>query len=162
MNSNPASVLRPSLVKLELQWRAKVFMVHLLLARRSTTSLAAAQVAAVLTRATSSMSAMCALLELLATEQGPDERSFVQLPYQAGWQDLKDLFRSAGNIIRADINIGADGRPKGSGTVLFETASDAQNAISMSNVSSQDTFLTGLQKCTTASTGTVAYWKCAR
>jgi RNA recognition motif-containing protein len=43
---------------------------------------------------------------------------------------LKDLFRSAGNIIRADINIGADGRPKGSGTVIFETAKDAQQAIS--------------------------------
>ena len=54
-----------------------------------------------------------------------------QLPYQAGWQDLKDLFRSAGNIIRADINIGADGRPKGSGTVIFETAKDAQQAISV-------------------------------
>ena len=54
----------------------------------------------------------------------------LQLPYQAGWQDLKDLFRSAGNIIRADINIGADGRPKGSGTVIFETAKDAQQAIS--------------------------------
>ena len=56
----------------------------------------------------------------------------LQLPYQAGWQDLKDLFRSAGNIIRADINIGADGRPKGSGTVIFETAKDAQQAISTS------------------------------
>jgi RNA recognition motif-containing protein len=54
----------------------------------------------------------------------------LKLPYQAGWQDLKDLFRSAGNIIRADINIGADGRPKGSGTVIFETAKDAQQAIS--------------------------------
>ncbi|KAG6887321.1 hypothetical protein C0992_012875 [Termitomyces sp. T32_za158] len=53
------------------------------------------------------------------------------LPYQAGWQDLKDLFRTAGNIIRADINIGADGRPKGSGTVVFETAKDAQQAINM-------------------------------
>ena len=53
-----------------------------------------------------------------------------QLPYQAGWQDLKDLFRSAGNIVRADINIGADGRPKGSGTVIFETAKDAAQAIS--------------------------------
>ncbi|KAG6375799.1 hypothetical protein JVT61DRAFT_2655 [Boletus reticuloceps] len=53
------------------------------------------------------------------------------LPYQAGWQDLKDLFRAAGNIIRADINIGADGRPKGSGTVVFETQKDAQQAISM-------------------------------
>ncbi|KAI0726535.1 RNA-binding domain-containing protein [Fomitopsis betulina] len=55
------------------------------------------------------------------------------LPYQAGWQDLKDLFRSSGNIVRADINIGADGRPKGSGTVIFETAKDAAQAISMYN-----------------------------
>jgi RNA recognition motif-containing protein len=55
-----------------------------------------------------------------------------KLPYQAGWQDLKDLFRNAGNIIRADINIGADGRPKGSGTVVFETSKDAQQAISAS------------------------------
>lgn len=58
----------------------------------------------------------------------------LQLPYQAGWQDLKDLFRSAGNIIRADINIGADGRPKGSGTVIFETSKDAQQAISKLSV----------------------------
>ena len=43
---------------------------------------------------------------------------------------MKDLFRSAGNIVRADINIGADGRPKGSGTVIFETAKDAGQAIS--------------------------------
>jgi len=57
--------------------------------------------------------------------------SFLQLPYQAGWQDLKDLFRAAGNIVRADINIGADGRPKGSGTVIFESQKDAQSAISM-------------------------------
>jgi len=62
-----------------------------------------------------------------------DDRSLFQLPYQAGWQDLKDLFRSAGNIIRADINIGADGRPKGSGTVIFETSKDAQQAITMYN-----------------------------
>jgi erythromycin esterase-like protein len=40
------------------------------------------------------------------------------------------LFRTAGNIIRADINIGADGRPKGSGTVVFETSKDAAQAIS--------------------------------
>ena len=56
----------------------------------------------------------------------------LQLPYQAGWQDLKDLFRAAGNIVRADINIGHDGRAKGSGTVIFETSKDAQQAISVS------------------------------
>ncbi|KAJ6599940.1 hypothetical protein DFH09DRAFT_888901, partial [Mycena vulgaris] len=52
------------------------------------------------------------------------------LPYQAGWQDLKDLFRVAGNIIRTDINLGADGRHKGSGTFVFETPKDAAAAIS--------------------------------
>jgi RNA recognition motif-containing protein len=51
------------------------------------------------------------------------------LPYQAGWQDLKDLFKTAGNIIRADMNIGVDGRPKSSGAVVFETPKDAQQAI---------------------------------
>ena len=64
--------------------------------------------------------------------QNPGNQLYVgNLPYQAGWQDLKDLFRAAGNIIRADINIGADGRPKGSGTVVFETQKDAQQAITM-------------------------------
>ncbi|KAI0760605.1 RNA-binding domain-containing protein [Fomes fomentarius] len=68
------------------------------------------------------------------THSNPGNQLYVgNLPYQAGWQDLKDLFRSAGNIIRADINIGIDGRPKGSGTVIFETAKDAQQAISMYN-----------------------------
>ncbi|KAJ2916533.1 hypothetical protein MD484_g3885, partial [Candolleomyces efflorescens] len=66
--------------------------------------------------------------------QNPGNQLYVgNLPYQAGWQDLKDLFRASGNIIRADINIGVDGRPKGSGTVVFETAKDAQSAISMYN-----------------------------
>jgi len=68
------------------------------------------------------------------THQNPGNQLYVgNLPYQAGWQDLKDLFRAAGNIIRADINIGADGRPKGSGTVVFETSKDAQQAVSMYN-----------------------------
>lgn len=53
----------------------------------------------------------------------------LQLPYQANWQDLKDLFRPAGAIIRADIQMAPDGRPKGSGTVVYETSEDAQNAI---------------------------------
>lgn len=55
------------------------------------------------------------------------------LPFQAGWQELKDLFRTAGNIVRADINMGFDGRPKGSGIVVFATPEDAANAIQMYN-----------------------------
>ena len=86
----------------------------------------------------------------------------LQLPYQAGWQDLKDLFRTAGNIIRADINIGADGRPKGSGTVVFETAKDAQQAISAYLLGNYVSDLTPCQICTMALTGTGAHWKSAR
>lgn len=55
------------------------------------------------------------------------------IPFQAGWQDLKDLFRSAGNVVRADLNFGPDGRPKGSGIVVFASPEDAQNAIAQYN-----------------------------
>ncbi|KAG8849121.1 hypothetical protein FRB96_000907 [Tulasnella sp. 330] len=67
-------------------------------------------------------------------ENNPGNQLYVgNLPYQAGWQDLKDLFRASGSIVRADINIGPDGRAKGSGTVVFETAKDAESAINMYN-----------------------------
>ncbi|KAL2058499.1 hypothetical protein ABVK25_001227 [Lepraria finkii] len=58
------------------------------------------------------------------------------LPYTVGWQDLKDLFRQAaqqGAVIRADVHLGPDGRPKGSGIVAFETTEDARNAIAQFN-----------------------------
>ncbi|KAI5776834.1 hypothetical protein EDC01DRAFT_761515 [Geopyxis carbonaria] len=55
------------------------------------------------------------------------------LPYTVGWQDLKDLFRQAGAVVRADVHIGPDGRPKGSGVVAFETPEDARNAITQFN-----------------------------
>jgi len=49
---------------------------------------------------------------------------------------LKDLFRQAareGAVIRADVHIGPDGRPKGSGIVAFESPNDARNAIQQFN-----------------------------
>ena len=55
--------------------------------------------------------------------------SFDQLPLQASWQDLKDLMRQAGEVIRADIGMMMDGRPKGNGTVVFVTPEDARTAI---------------------------------
>lgn len=58
------------------------------------------------------------------------------LPYNVGWQDLKDLFRQAalnGSVIRADVHVGPDGRPKGSGVVAFENPDDARNAIAQFN-----------------------------
>ncbi|CAG8510721.1 5700_t:CDS:10 [Paraglomus occultum] len=55
------------------------------------------------------------------------------LPFNCQWQDLKDLFRAAGNIIRADVSTNYDGRSRGFGTVLFATPEDAQNAVGMFN-----------------------------
>ena len=53
----------------------------------------------------------------------------MNLPYSVSWQDLKDLFRNAGNVLRADVNMDFDGRSKGTGIVLFDSIRDAQYAI---------------------------------
>ncbi|KAK2802596.1 hypothetical protein FQN51_004389 [Onygenales sp. PD_10] len=58
------------------------------------------------------------------------------LPFNVGWQDLKDLFRQAaqqGAVVRADVHSDPSGRPKGSGIVAFESADDARNAIQQFN-----------------------------
>ncbi len=55
------------------------------------------------------------------------------LPYSVGWKELKDLFREAGSIARADVKTLPDGRSKGNGIVIFESPADAQNAISLFN-----------------------------
>lgn len=47
----------------------------------------------------------------------------------ASWQNLKDLFREAGEVIRADVGMTPDGRPKGNGTVVFVTPESAAAAI---------------------------------
>jgi len=51
------------------------------------------------------------------------------LPYNTSWQDLKDHFRSAGNVVRADILMLPNGRSKGQGTVLFDSKEEALKAI---------------------------------
>lgn len=38
-----------------------------------------------------------------------------------------------GSVIRADVHLGHDGRPKGSGVVAFESPDDARNAITQFN-----------------------------
>lgn len=56
-----------------------------------------------------------------------------QLPFHCQWQDLKDLFRQAGTIKRADVALGHDGRSRGFGTVVFATEADAERAVNMFN-----------------------------
>jgi hypothetical protein len=56
-----------------------------------------------------------------------------QLPFHCQWQDLKDLFRQAGTIMRADVALGPDGRSRGFGTVVFATEQDAERAVKVFN-----------------------------
>ncbi|KAI0251202.1 hypothetical protein BJV78DRAFT_1275493 [Lactifluus subvellereus] len=59
--------------------------------------------------------------------------SHAPLPFHCQWQDLKDLFRQAGTILRADVALGQDGRSRGFGTVVFATEHDAERAVNMFN-----------------------------
>ncbi|KZT32773.1 RNA-binding domain-containing protein [Sistotremastrum suecicum HHB10207 ss-3] len=64
----------------------------------------------------------------------PDTRTqlFVgNLPYRVRWQDLKDLFRKSGTVLRADVSLGPDNRSRGYGTVLMASADDAARSIEM-------------------------------
>ena len=51
------------------------------------------------------------------------------LSWETSWQDLKDHFRSVGEVLHADVMIGTDGRSKGCGLVTFASAHDAARAI---------------------------------
>lgn len=51
------------------------------------------------------------------------------LSWETGWQDLKDHFRQIGEVDRADVAVGRDGRKKGFGFIRFTTPEDAQKAI---------------------------------
>jgi RNA recognition motif-containing protein len=53
------------------------------------------------------------------------------LPFHVQWQDLKDLFRSAGNIQRANVALGGDGRSRGFGSVQYSSKDDAEIAIGL-------------------------------
>ena len=57
----------------------------------------------------------------------------IQLPFHIQWQDLKDLFRQAGSILRADVALGPDNRSRGFGSVVFATDVDAERAVQMFN-----------------------------
>jgi RNA recognition motif-containing protein len=56
-----------------------------------------------------------------------------QLPLDYQWQDLKDLFRTSGNIIRADINTQPDGKLRGFGIVVLSTEAEAEKAVETFN-----------------------------
>nr|ODO02191.1 telomere maintenance protein [Cryptococcus depauperatus CBS 7855] len=76
------------------------------------------------------------MTNLLPSAVGADGRVnlFVgNLPYRVRWQDLKDLFRKAGTVLRADVSLGPDNRSRGYGTVLMGSREDAARAIDRYN-----------------------------
>jgi len=60
----------------------------------------------------------------------PDCRVFVgNLPFEAQWRDLKDACAPYGTVLRADVEVGTEGRSKGFGTVVFSSRAEAQACI---------------------------------
>jgi len=57
------------------------------------------------------------------------------LPRDTTWMDLKDMFREAGAVVRADVAQAADGSSKGYGTVLLGSTREAAKAIQLFNES---------------------------
>jgi RNA recognition motif-containing protein len=55
------------------------------------------------------------------------------LSWETGWRELKDHFRQCGEVDRAEVAEGSDGRKRGFGLVRFHSAKDAQNAIQKLN-----------------------------
>mmetsp|Transcript_19224 Transcript_19224/g.41652 ORF Transcript_19224/g.41652 Transcript_19224/m.41652 type:complete len:556 (+) Transcript_19224:159-1826(+) len=55
------------------------------------------------------------------------------LSWETGWRELKDHFRQCGDVDRAEVAEGSDGRKKGFGLIRFHTAEDAENAIETLN-----------------------------
>ena len=55
------------------------------------------------------------------------------LPWAYTWKELKPLFEEYGDIERADVVIGRDGRSRGYGTVRFVSTAAAESAIAAKN-----------------------------
>lgn len=52
------------------------------------------------------------------------------LSYETTWKELKEHFKQAGEVVRADVKTSDNGRSKGFGIVKFASPEDAQTAIS--------------------------------
>jgi len=62
---------------------------------------------------------------------GQSRRCYVgNLSYRTSWQDLKDHFRTVGNVVYTGVMEDSPGHSKGCGIVEFETPAEAARAIS--------------------------------
>ena len=55
------------------------------------------------------------------------------LSWETGWRELKDHFRQCGDVDRAEVAEGSDGRKRGYGLIRYRSARDAANAINVLN-----------------------------
>lgn len=55
----------------------------------------------------------------------------LNIPWEATWQELKDVFKQYGMVAFAEIVKGPDGRPQGKGTVRFLNPDDAARRAEM-------------------------------
>lgn len=67
----------------------------------------------------------------------PSQKSFAlfvyNLPLTVTWQQLKDVFREVGPVLRADVAVDRLGKSLGRGTVFFEKLTDAEEAVRVLN-----------------------------
>jgi RNA recognition motif-containing protein len=60
----------------------------------------------------------------------PGRRIYVgNLSWQTSWQELKDHFKQAGEVLYADVLTSSDGRSRGCGVVEFATADQVQSPL---------------------------------
>lgn len=52
-----------------------------------------------------------------------------QLPFNVNWQELKDMFKSCGDVLHADVVMDRDGKSRGFGTVYMATRDEQTEAI---------------------------------
>eukprot|EP00794_Sanderia_malayensis_P012311 gene12311-13581_t len=64
----------------------------------------------------------------------PFDIDLLWLDYKVNWQNVKDVFRRAGNVVRVDIVEDDNKRSKGYGTVLFSSPMEALQADRDSNL----------------------------
>ncbi|ORE05580.1 hypothetical protein BCV72DRAFT_209085, partial [Rhizopus microsporus var. microsporus] len=73
-----------------------------------------------------------AVINAHTTNIPPPPPPMSSLPFSTTWQDLIDLFRHVGPVMRAEILV-INGYPKGAGYVRFEDAETCQRAIDRFN-----------------------------
>ena len=69
------------------------------------------------------------VIEAVNSGQLSDTVFVANVDYAMKWQDLKDIFKMAGNVLNVKMVDGTDGKTKGYGTIQFKSPLDALEAV---------------------------------